>query len=128
MLATSSSLSLTPLTYLACRLWLFLLLLVLALVSCRSSEVIAQFSSSKVHLPRSFAVLINVLLIWLLLSVKFSVSSSTSLTNSLMSSSHLFFGLQIALLVLYFELCSFLHHLSLGDVAILIRQSPFHFL
>ena len=43
-----------------------------------------------------------------------------------MSSSHLFLGLPIALLVLYFELNSefhsaaFINHLSLGDVAILI--------
>ena len=42
-----------------------------------------------------------------------------------MSSSHLFLGLPIALLVLYFELSSgfhsaaFINHLSLGDVAIL---------
>ena len=42
-----------------------------------------------------------------------------------MSSSHLFLGLPIALLVLYFELSSgflsaaFTNHLSLGDVAIL---------
>ena len=68
MLATSSSLNLTPLTYLAGRLWLFPL--ILALFSCRSSEVIVYFSSSSVHLPRSFAVLIHVLLIWWLLSKK----------------------------------------------------------
>ena len=47
-------------------------------------------------------LMIHVLLIWLLLSVKFSVSSSTSLRNSLMSPSHLLLGLPIALLVLYF--------------------------
>ena len=66
--------------------------------------------------------------------VKFSVSSSTSLRNSLMSSSHLFLGLPIALLVLYFELSSgfhsaaFINHLSLGDVAILSASLRFHFL
>ena len=51
-----------------------------------------------------------------------------------MSSSQLFLGLPIALLVLYFELNSgfhsaaFINHLSLGDVAILSAKSPFHFL
>ena len=95
--------------------------------------VIVYLSSSGVHLPRSFAVLIHVLLIWLLLSIKFSVSSSTSLRNSLMSSSHLFLGLPIALLVLYFELSSTFHsaacinHLSLGDVAILSANLHFIF-
>ena len=85
MLATSSSLSLTPFTYLAGRLWLFILLLVLAF------------------------------------------------RNSLMSSSHLFLGLPIALLVLYFELSSGFHsaalinHLSLGDVAILSASLHFIF-
>ena len=72
MLAASSSLSLTPLTYLGGRLGLFLL--ILALFSCRSSVVILYLSSSGVHLSRSFAVLIHVLLIWLLLSSKLSVS------------------------------------------------------
>ena len=49
-----------------------------------------------------------------------------------MSSSHLFFGLPIVLLVLYFELSSGFHsaaffiHLSLGDVAIL--NANFHFI
>ena len=49
-----------------------------------------------------------------------------------MSSSHLFFGLPIVLLVLYLELSSgfhsaaFLNHLSLGDVAIL--SANFHFI
>ena len=49
-----------------------------------------------------------------------------------MSSSHLFFGLPIALLVLYLELSSgfhsaaFFYHLSLGDVAIL--NANFHFI
>ena len=49
-----------------------------------------------------------------------------------MSSSHLFFGLPIVLLVLYFELSSgfhsaaFFNHLSLGDVAIL--NANFHFI
>ena len=92
------------------------------------------FSSSKIHLPRSFAVLnIHVMLIWLPLSVKFSVSSSTSLRNSLTSSSHPFLGLPTALLVLYFELSSgfhsaaFINHLSLGDVAILITSLHFIF-
>ena len=76
------------------------------------------------HLPRSLVVFIHVLLNWLLLSVKFSVSA-TKLRNSLMSSSHLLLGLPIALLVLYFKLNSgfhsaaFINHLSLGDVAIL---------
>ena len=65
-----------------------------------------KLSSSRVHLPRSFAVLIQILLIWLLLSVKFLVSSSFCLRNSLMSSSHFFLGLPIDLFVLYFELNS----------------------
>ena len=49
-----------------------------------------------------------------------------------MSSSQLFFGLPIALLVLYLELSSGIHsaaffsHLSLGDVAIL--NANFHFI
>ena len=49
-----------------------------------------------------------------------------------MSSSHLFLGLPIALLVLYLELrygfhsAAFSNHLSLGDVAIL--SANFHFL
>ena len=48
-----------------------------------------------------------------------------------MSSSHLFLGLPIALLVLYFELSSgfhsaaFINHLSLGDVAILSANLHF---
>ena len=74
MLATSSSLSLTLLTYLASRLWLFLLILILALFSCRSSEVIVYFSSSKVHLPRSFAVLIQFLLRYSLSSILVSAA------------------------------------------------------
>ena len=51
-----------------------------------------------------------------------------------MSSSHLFLGLPIDLLVLYFELSSGFHsaalinHLSLGDVAILIASLHFIFL
>ena len=51
-----------------------------------------------------------------------------------MSSSHLFLGLPIALLVVYFELSSgfhsaaFINHLSLGDVAILIASLHFIFL
>ena len=50
-----------------------------------------------------------------------------------MSSSHLFLGLPIALLVLYFELNSgfhsaaFMNHLSLGDVAILSASLHFIF-
>ena len=50
-----------------------------------------------------------------------------------MSSSHLFLGLPIALLVLYFELSSgfhsvaFINHLSLGDVAILSASLHFIF-
>ena len=54
------------------------------------------------------------------------------LRKSLMSSSHLFFGLPIIRLVLYFELSSGFHsaafftHLSLGDVAILEANFPFH--
>ena len=49
-----------------------------------------------------------------------------------MSSSHLFFGLPIVLLVLYFELSSGFHssaffsHISFGDVAIL--NANFHFI
>ena len=48
-----------------------------------------------------------------------------------MSSSHLFLGLPIALLVLYFELSSgfhstaFINHLSLGGVAILSANLHF---
>ena len=48
-----------------------------------------------------------------------------------MSSSHLFLGLPIALLVLDFELNSvfhsaaFIHHLSLGDVVIFIANLHF---
>ena len=51
-----------------------------------------------------------------------------------MSSSRLFIGLPIALLVLYFELSSgfhsaaFINHLSLGDVAILSASLHFIFL
>ena len=51
-----------------------------------------------------------------------------------MSSSHLFLGLPIDLLVLYFELSSGFHsaafnnHLSFGDVAILIASLHFIFL
>ena len=77
-------------------------------------------------------MLIQFLLIWLLLSVRFSVSSSICLRKSLMSSSHLFLGLPIDLLVLYFELSSGFHpaafnnHLSFGDVGNSHRQSPFH--
>ena len=59
--------------------------------------------------------------------------SSTCLRKSLMSSSHLFLGLPIALLVLYLELRSgfhsaafFSHHLSHGEVAIL--SANFHFI
>ena len=49
-----------------------------------------------------------------------------------MTSSHLFLGLPIALLILYLELNSgfysaaFLNHLSLGDVAIL--SASFHYI
>ena len=58
----------------------------------------------------------------------------TSLRNSLMSSSHLFFGLPIALLVLYLELSSgfhsavFFNHLSLDGVVILSVNFYFIFL
>ena len=51
-----------------------------------------------------------------------------------MSSSHLFLGLPIDLLVLYFELSSGFHsaasnyHLSFGDVSILIASLHFIFL
>ena len=45
----------------------------------RSRIIFLYFSASKAHLPLSFTVFIHVLLIWLLLSVKFSVSASTSL-------------------------------------------------
>ena len=61
----------------------------------------------------------------------FFFSSRVCLKKSLMSSSHLFLGLPIALLVLYLELSSGFHsaaffsHLSLGDVAIL--SANFHF-
>ena len=50
-----------------------------------------------------------------------------------MSSSHLFLGLPIDLLVLYFELNSgfhsaaFINHLSLGDLGILIANLHFIF-
>ena len=93
MLSTSSSLSLTPLTYLGGRLWLFLLILALF------CSVIVYLSSTRVHLPRSYAVLIHVLLIRLLrsikLSIKCSVSSSSSLRNSWMSASQLSLGCPI---------------------------------
>ena len=52
----------------------------------------------------------------------------------MMSSSHLFLGLPIALFVLYLELNSAFHsaaffsHLSLGEFAIRSAQFPFHFL
>ena len=131
MLATSSSLSFTPLTYLAGLFWVFLL--ALALLSYLSSAVSVQSFSSRVHLPGSFAALIHDLLNWLLLSGEFSVSFSSSLRVSLMSSSHLLLGLPIALLVLYFELsqgfhsAAFTNHLSLGiDATYSQRQSPFH--
>ena len=54
-------------------------------------------------------MLIHVLLMWLLLWVMFSVSSSINLRNSLMPSPHHFLGLPIALSVLYFELNSGFH-------------------
>ena len=50
-----------------------------------------------------------------------------------MLSSHLILGLPIALLVLYFELSSgfhsaaFIHHLSLGDIAVLSANHHFIF-
>ena len=77
-------------------------------------------------------MLIHVLLVWLLLSIGSLVSSNSCLRNSLMSSSHLFLGLPIALLVLYlalssrFQSAAFLSHLSHGDVAIL--SVSFHFI
>ena len=126
MSAISSSFSFTQLTYLAGLLCEFLLVLV--------TEFFVLSSSSSVHLPRSFAVLIQFLLIWLLLSVRCSVSSSICLRNSLMSSSHLFLGLPTDLLVLYFELISGFHSAALinqfcfYDVAILIANLHFIFL
>ena len=79
-------------------------------------------------------MLIQLLLFWIFLSIgsSYSFSSSICLRKSLMSSSHLFLGLPIALLVLYQELrcgfhsAAFLNHLSLGDVAIL--SANFHFI
>ena len=65
-----------------------------------------QASSRRVHFPRSLAMLIQILLILLLLSIGSLVSSNSCLRNSLMSSSHLFRGLPIALLVLYLGLSS----------------------
>ena len=125
------SLSLTPLTQFTGRLWLFLLLLVLALFSCR-------FSKSLCNLLRVKSIFPGLLLSWSMFCwfgcysrSSLSVSSSTSLKNSLMSSSHLFFGLPIALLVLHFDLNSvfpsaaFINHLSLGEVAILIAGLHF---
>ena len=69
-------------------------------------------------------MLIHVLLIWLLLSVKFSVSSSTSLRNSLISSSHLFLGFPIALLVLYFELSSVFHSTAFHQPSLTLFSAP----
>ena len=56
-------------------------------------------------------MLIQFLLVWLLLSIgfSFSFSSRSCLKKSLMSSSLIFLGLPIALLVLYLELRSGLH-------------------
>ena len=51
---------------------------------------LCKFLTSRAHLLRSLAMLIQVLLVWLLLSIGFSVSSNSCLRNSLMSSSHLF--------------------------------------
>ena len=76
MLATSSSLNLTPSTYLAGRLWQFLLCL--ALFSDLSSAIIVYSVSSRVHHPQYFAALIHDLLYLLSLSVEFSVSFSSS--------------------------------------------------
>ena len=105
-----------------------------SLLSSRSRNwILCVFSSSSVHLPRTFAVLIQFLLICMLIAVTFSVSSSICFRNSLMSSSHLFLDLSIDLLVLYFELSCGLHfvaliiHLSFCDVAILIVSPHFIF-
>ena len=75
---------------------------------------------------------IHVLWVWLLLSTGFLVSSNSCLRNSLMSSSHLFLGLPIALWILYlvlssgFQSAALLNRLSLGDIAIL--NANFHFI
>ena len=77
-------------------------------------------------------MLIHVLLVWLLLSIGFLVSSNSCSRNSLISSSHLFLGLPIAVLILYlvlssgFQSAAFLNHLSLGEVAIL--SASLHFI
>ena len=65
MSAISSSFNFTPLTYLAGLSCEFLLVHV--------TEFCVYFSSSSGHIPRSFAVLIQFLLIWLLLSIRFSL-------------------------------------------------------
>ena len=96
MLATSSSLGLTPLTYFADRplsisfsfSHFFHVVLLQSLCICLRVESIFR---------GLLLFLIHVLLIWLLFSIKFSVSSSSSLRNSLMSSCHIFLGLPIAL-------------------------------
>ena len=93
---------------------------------CHFTQFIVYFPSSRAHFLQSLAMLIQLLLFWILLSIdsSFSFSSWICLRKSLMSSSHLFLGLPIALLVLYLELRSgfhsaaFLNHLSLGEVAI----------
>ena len=116
MSANSLSLSFTPLPYLAGMLLEFLLVLVL--FSRLPFEFVVQFSSSRVHLPRSFAVLIQFLWIWLLLSVRFFslfLNLFEEFVDVIFPS---FLGLPIDLLVLYFELGSgfhsaaFINHLS----------------
>ena len=93
MSANSSSLSFTPLTYLAGMLSEFLIVLVL--FSCLPSEFGPIFLESS---PSS-AVLwcVDPIYIDLVCCFRsdFSVSSSICLRNSLMSSSHLFLGLPI---------------------------------
>ena len=74
----------------------------------------------RIHLPRSFVALIHDLY-----SLSVEVSFSSSLKNSLISSSHLLLGLPNALYVLYLEMSSGFHsaaltiHLSVGRDAIL---------
>ena len=78
---------------------------------CHFTHFLVYFSSNRVHSFRSLAMLIQMLLFWLFLSTgsSFSLSSRFCLRKSLMSSSHLSFGLPIVLLVLYLELSSGFH-------------------
>ena len=69
---------------------------------CYFTHCLVYFSSSRVHSFWSLAILIQVLLFWFFLSSGSSIflSSKFCSKKTLMSSSHLFFGLPIVLLVL----------------------------